>query len=75
MVNRVYSNCMVHRQRENAAKYMYDLSKIVFATAVVGNLVAGRHFDMLTLTIGSSIGYLFFWWAFVLDGRNGEQNG
>ena len=59
---------MTHRQRENLAKYLYDLSKIVFAAAVVGNLVAGRRVSMLTFMIGGSISYLCFWWGHLLDG-------
>ncbi len=59
---------MTLRQRENAAKYLYDLSKIVFATAVVGNLIANKSFDMLVLIIGGGMSYLSFWWGQLLDG-------
>lgn len=59
---------MTLRQRENAAKYLYDLSKIVFAAAVVGKLVAGGRIHMLELMVGSSITYLLFWWGNSLDG-------
>jgi len=60
---------MTQRQRENAAKYLYDLSKIVFATAVIGKAVAGNDINVLTLALGASMAYLLFWWAHLLDGR------
>ena len=59
---------MNQRQRENTARYLYDLSKIVLATAVVGNLIAGKSFDVLISLIGSPIAYLLFWWGHILDG-------
>lgn len=59
---------MKQRQRENAAKYLYDLSKIVLATAVLGNLVGIERANVLTLAIGAPMAYLLFWWAHVLDG-------
>lgn len=58
---------MTSRQRENTAKYLYDLSKIVFAAAVVGKLVAGGRIHVLQLVVGSSITYLLFWWGHSLD--------
>jgi hypothetical protein len=59
---------MIQRQRENLSKYLYDLSKILFATAVVGNLLASRSFNVLALLIGGGISYICFWWGHVLDG-------
>ncbi len=58
---------MNQRQRENSAKYLYDLSKIVFATGVVGNLIAWRHFDVVILLSGLGVTYLFFWAGYQLD--------
>ena len=60
---------MVQRQRENVAKYLYDLSKIVFATGVVGNLVAWKQFSMVALVLGGIGALVFLWWGYVLDGR------
>ncbi len=59
---------MIQRQRDNLFKYLYDLSKIVLATAVFGNLVGIERANVLTLAIGAPMAYLFFWWAHVLDG-------
>lgn len=59
---------MTSRQRENAAKYLYDLSKILFATMVVGNLLAADQFDMLLFVLGGVIAVVFIWWGYALDG-------
>lgn len=66
---------MTQRQRESAAKYLYDLSKIVFAAAVVGNLLAAKSFDMLVLIIGGGMSYLSFWWGQLLDGIKEQKDG
>ena len=63
---------MVQGQRENVAKYLYDMSKIVLATTVIGNLSAWKDFDILALAIGASGGYILFWWGYVLDGKGGQ---
>ena len=59
---------MTQRQQENTAKYLYDLSKIVLATAVLGNLVGVERVNVLALATGAPMAYLLFWWAHVLDG-------
>ena len=59
---------MTHHQRENAAKYLYDLSKILFATAVVGNFIAWENFNVVALMIGGVVAVVFLWWAYSLDG-------
>ena len=59
---------MTHRQQENLAKYLYDLSKILFATVVVGNLVAPSGFDVVVLSVGVSGAGACYAVAFVLDG-------
>ncbi len=65
---------MTQRQRENTAKYLYDLSKIVFAAGVVGNLVAWKRFDVIDFCVGVAAAYLFFWMGFHLD-RVRERDG
>jgi len=62
---------MSQRQRESLAKYLYDLSKIVFATAVVGNVLAWKQLNVVALLIGGTVGGVFFWWAYRLDGLKG----
>jgi hypothetical protein len=63
---------MIQGQRENLAKYPYDLSKIVFAATVVGNLIAGQRFNMVVLILGDSGAYLLLWVGFLLDGVRDE---
>lgn len=59
---------MVQRQREGLARYLYDLSKIAFATAVIGNLVARQYFDVITFVWGTMVALMFLWTAYLLDG-------
>ena len=42
---------MTQKQRENLAKYLYDLSKIIFAAGVVSNLVAWQQINVVTLLL------------------------
>ncbi len=63
---------MTQRQRENTAKYLYDLSKILFAASVVGNVIAWKQFNVLIFLLGAVISSWFFWWAFSLDGMRNE---
>ena len=59
---------MTQRQRENIAKYLYDLSKILFATAVVGNLVAWSRMNVIILAVGSIACLSLVWCGYKLDG-------
>lgn len=63
---------MTSRQQENIARYLYDLSKIIFATAVIGNLLAGDRFNMLSFVLGSVIALACLGWGYTLDGLEGE---
>lgn len=58
---------MTQRQRENIARYLYDLSKILVAAAVVGNLIAWQRFDMVSFLLGGTAALICFWWGFKLD--------
>lgn len=59
---------MIRKQRENVAKYLYDLSKIVFATTVVGNVVDQSRFNLLVLFAGGILSWVFLEWGYALDG-------
>jgi len=59
---------MTQHQRENLAKYLYDLSKILFATAVLGNLIASGPFDVITFAWGTLTTGLFLYWGYKLNG-------
>lgn len=59
---------MTRRQRESIAKYLYDLSKITFAAAVLRSLVDWQHLDMLILVVGAASAAGLLAWGFMLDG-------
>jgi hypothetical protein len=42
---------MIKRQRENLAKYCYDISKIMVAVPVIGNIMSDR-FSLLVFWAG-----------------------
>ena len=64
---------MTLRQRENTAKYLYDLSKIVFAGAVLGDFIAWERFNVITLVFGATLSYSFLWWGYMLDGEEVKE--
>ncbi len=64
---------MNSHQLEGAAKYLYDLSKIIFAAAVVANFVSWERFNMITLTLGVTTTYGLFWWGSKLDSMRGSH--
>jgi len=59
---------MTKKQRESAAKYLYDISKGIALLAVVGNIVKGK-WSLLTLFFGISSSVIFFIVAFMLEKR------
>lgn len=62
---------MTPRQRENAAKYLYDISKGIALVTVVGTLATGQ-WNFLTLLIGTIAALVFFLWAYWLDGGGND---
>jgi len=62
---------MNDKQRENAAKYLYDHSKIVFTFAVVVNSVS-KEFYPTMFWMGMIAAAVLFSFAYILDG-GGEQ--
>jgi hypothetical protein len=59
---------MTDRQRENTAKFLYDLAKGVGLIAVVGGLVSGQATRISVIFGLLGLGFLFFA-AYWLDGR------
>jgi hypothetical protein len=59
---------MTHRQQESVARYLYDASKIILATAVVGNMVAWERFSVLKFLVGALTAIYCFTWAYLLEG-------
>ena len=62
---------MIQRQRENVARYLCDLGKILFAATVVGNLVAWKQFDMISFFLGAIAASICLWWGYRMDGLEG----
>lgn len=62
---------MIKRQRENTAKYLYDISKGVVLLSVVGNLIK-EEWDIPVIIIGLAVTFMFFLWAYIIDG--GDKN-
>ena len=58
---------MTRKQRNGSARYLYDLSKVLFATTMIGNLLAGLHFDVVIFVLGAMGASASFYWAFTLD--------
>ena len=58
---------MNSKQRENTAKYLYDISKVVFTLSVVANAVA-KEFSSMIFWLGLFVAALLFSFAYILDG-------
>ena len=61
---------MTVRQRESAAKYCYDLSKIVVTVAVVTNAFSDRY-QLLNFMFGVLFGAGLYAVGYFLDGTEG----
>lgn len=57
---------MNEKQRENTAKYLYDLSKIVFTFTVVANAVS-KEFSIITFWLGMIATSVLFAFGYILD--------
>ena len=62
---------MNDKQRENTAKYLYDLSKIAFTFTVVANAVSEK-FRANVFWLGLLAATLLFFLAYTLD-NGGEK--
>ncbi len=58
---------MNKKQRENTAKYLYDISKGIALVAIVGNIVRDQ-WNISNLIIGLFAATGFFIWGYVVDG-------
>ncbi len=53
-------------QRENLAKYSYDLSKLVFAAFVLANIMSEK-FSLLLVIFGAAVTIVFMLTGFFLN--------
>lgn len=58
---------MNDKQRENTAKYLYDISKGIILLAVIGNIVQGM-WDIVSLVLGIITSAILFISAYILEG-------
>jgi hypothetical protein len=60
---------MNKKQREGAAKYLYDISKGIALVAIVGNFTR-ETWDIINIVAGGITTVVFFIWAHILQGGN-----
>jgi hypothetical protein len=56
------------KQKENLAKYFWDMSKIAFAVFVVGPFAKPESLSSAGLLVGIAIGFLLALLGYLLDG-------
>ena len=64
---------MNDRQRESAAKFLYDLSKGIALLTVVSPWITGQS-SWLTVLLGGLATVVFFAWAYWLERALGEYD-
>ena len=55
------------KKRENLAKAIYDLGKLVFAALALGPLVSAETFSIPIVVVGLIITVVLFIWAYFID--------
>ena len=60
---------MNKKQRDNTAKYLYDISKGILLLVVVGNFIK-EEINLSEIIFGSAAALGFYIWAFILDRVN-----
>ena len=64
---------MTKQQRKNSAKYFYDISKVVFTLAILGNLLAWEKFNAVAFCFGMFGAVATFMFAYLIDGEAKEN--
>lgn len=68
----LFCKVMNKKQRESAAKYLYDISKGIALLAIIGNLLKEK-WDIPAMFFGSITAILTFIGAFLLEGVNNHE--
>lgn len=55
------------KQKDNLAKFLYDIAKIIIAIIVISPIVQPEKFDMNVFAVGFIVAFLFFIFAYFLD--------
>jgi uncharacterized membrane protein len=58
---------MTKEQQQNLAKYLYDISKIIFATVVLAPLLQPISFKLWIIISGSIVTLMVLLFAYLLD--------
>ncbi|MBI2968600.1 MAG: hypothetical protein HYY40_12425 [Bacteroidetes bacterium] len=61
------------KQKDNLAKYIYDISKVVFAVAVIGPIAKPESTDKYTLIVGVAFTIIVFIFASIIDSNKFKQ--
>jgi xanthine/uracil permease len=56
------------KQKENLAKFFWDMSKVTFTVLVIGPYATPGSVGLVGLLIGIVIGFLLALWGYLLDG-------
>jgi len=59
---------MKNRQRESAAKYLYDVSKITLTVSVIGNIASKERFELWIVCWGFLAALLTYLAAYLVEG-------
>ena len=68
MSNGVVPLIRTQKQRDNLARFLYDMAKIVVATSVLAPVVNLSAFSYATVSAGLVVAIASFYMAFYLDG-------
>jgi hypothetical protein len=60
------------KQKDNLSKFLYDMAKIVLASAVIAPMVNVSVFSYLTMLGGLLLAVLCFCAAYILDGKEAQ---
>ena len=58
---------LIVKKRENLAKAIYDVAKLVFAALALGPIVSAEVFSIRVVVVGVSITALMFVAAYIID--------
>ena len=56
------------KQKENLAKFFWDMSKVAFTVLVIGPFATPTSVGLGGLIVGIVIGFLLALWGYLLDG-------
>lgn len=61
------------KQKDNLAKFFWDMAKVAFALLVVGPFAKPESMSVLGLVSGAGIGVVLGLWGYILDGMEVQE--